>query len=368
MKKIRVNLPGKEYDIIVCANKLENIGRFIRPLDIGTDAVIITNPLIKRLFGNKIKTSLIEGGFKIRFETVPDGEKAKSEKYCLKLLNNIAEFDRSSRRVFIVALGGGVVGDLAGFVASIYKRGIPYVHVPTTLLAQVDSSIGGKTAIDLKSGKNLAGSFYQPRLVFSDVSLLKTLNKNDLVSGMAEIIKYGIIKSPGLFSFLEKNYEKVFKGDERIFTRVVSICGRIKADVVEKDEYDTKNTRVILNLGHTIGHAIESAGRYGSAYSHGHAVALGMLAASYMSVRLKLINEKTYLRIKELIKNTGLPYTLKGLCVKDILAAQEHDKKFIHGKNRFVLPAAIGKTVVKENIPISLVESSIKSLYESEKK
>ncbi|MFH1854239.1 MAG: 3-dehydroquinate synthase [Candidatus Omnitrophota bacterium] len=362
MKRLCVNLGDRSYDIIVCGNDIARLGRIIKQLKIGKDAIIITNAGIKRLLGDRVKKTLLSSGFSVKFQIVPDSEKAKSEKHCARLLNNIARFDGLRRRVFIIALGGGVVGDLAGFVASIYKRGVPYLQVPTTLLAQVDSSIGGKVAIDLGVGKNLAGSFYQPRLVFSDVSILKTLPEKELISGIAEIIKYGIIKSPGLFSFLEKNLKKILRRDANTLKRIVYESGSIKASIVEKDERDNKDMRVILNLGHTIGHAIETAAGYNKAYGHGQAIALGMLAASYISMRLKLLKEADYSRIKALIKDSGLPTVLKGLKVKDIIAAQEHDKKFIRGRNRFVLPVRIGKTMIKENIPESLIKESIKSL------
>ena len=365
MRKIRVDLGKRGYDILVCNNEIDKLGKFITELKIGTDAVIVSNPAIMKLFGNKIKSSLVSSGFKVRFEIVPDSEKAKSEKHCIRLLNNISRFDSSQRRIFIVALGGGVIGDLAGFVASIYRRGVPYIQVPTTLLAQVDSAIGGKVAIDLKIGKNLAGAFYQPRLVFSDVSLLKSLRNSDLISGMAEVIKYGIIKSPRLFSFLEKNHTKILlRREKKTLQHIVYVCSSIKAKVVEKDEHDNKNIRVILNLGHTVGHAIEAAAHYSKSYSHGQAIALGMLSASLISRQLGLLDEKCYLKIKSMIKKTGLPTVLKGLNAHQILSAQEHDKKFIHGKNRFVLPIKIGKTIIKEGIPTSLVKKSITMLFE----
>jgi 3-dehydroquinate synthase len=362
MRNIRLDLNKRSYDILVSYNEIDKLGRSIKKLKIGTDAVVISNPLVKKLFGNKVQRSLTSSGFKVKFELVPDSEKAKTEKYCLRLLNNISGLDGSGRRIFIVALGGGVIGDLAGFVASIYKRGVPYVQVPTTLLAQVDSSIGGKVAIDLDIGKNLAGSFYQPRLVFSDTSLLKTLPKGDLTSGMAEVIKYGLISSPRLFRMLEHDCTKILRHDKTFLQHVVYTCSLIKAGIVEKDEYDNKNIRVMLNLGHTIGHAIEAAAHYSKAYSHGHAVALGILSASFIAKELGILLQSDYLKIRSLVKKTGLKTTLKGLDAEDILSRQEHDKKFIHGKNRFVLPVGIGRVVVKEGIPISLVKKAISSL------
>lgn len=358
MKKIRVHLGKNGYDILICSNELDKLGLCLKRLNIGKDAIIVTNPCIKRLFGRSLEKALVSSGFSVRFETVPDSEKAKSEKECIRLLNNISKFD-TRRKVFIVAFGGGVVGDLAGFTASIYKRGIPYAQVPTTLLSQVDSAIGGKTAIDLSVGKNLAGAFYQPRLVFTDISFLEGLPKKELVSGLAEVIKYGIIKSPDLFRFVEKNYAKILRCDKKSLNRIVAECSLIKAGVVERDEMDNKEVRVILNLGHTIGHAIEAAAEYGKSYNHGQAVGLGILSSVYMAKKMGFLTESDGRRIKNIIKNAGLPVELKNVNLKDILSALQHDKKFIHGKNRFVLPIRIGKVVVKEDVPETLIKESL---------
>lgn len=364
MKKIKVNLGKNSYDILICSNELNKFGLYLKRLDIGKDAIIITNPLVKKLFGAKIQKILVGGGFSVRFEIVPDSEKSKSEKECIKLLNNISKFD-IRRKVFIVALGGGVVGDLAGFTASIYKRGVPYVQVPTTLLSQVDSAIGGKTAIDLRAGKNLAGAFYQPRLVFTDISFLEKLPKKELVSGLAEVIKYGIIKSPDLFRFVEKNHAKILKYDKKSLLRIIYESSIIKVRIVEKDELDNKKIRINLNLGHTVGHAIEAASKYSSSYNHGQAVALGILSSVYIAKKLGLLTELDSSRIKNAIKNIGLAVNLKNVNLKNVLSALTHDKKFIHGKNRFVLPCGIGKTIVKEDIPQDLIKKSITLLYET---
>lgn len=367
MKKIKVNLGKNSYDILICSGELDKLGPCLKRLNIGKDAVIVTNPGIKKLFGTKIKKALVSSGFNVRFETVPDGERAKSERECLRLLNNISGFDSQSG-LFIIALGGGVVGDLAGFTASIYKRGVPYVQVPTTLLSQVDSAIGGKTAIDLSAGKNLVGAFYQPKLVFSDIAFLKSLPEKELASGLAEVVKYGIIKSPGLFSFVEKKYRAILSRDKKCLSRIVYECSFIKAGVVEKDEKDNKNVRVALNLGHTIGHAIEAAANYRRSYNHGQAVALGILASVYISEKMNLMEEGAGCRIGNVIKNIGLPVKLKNISLGNILSAQSRDKKFIHGKNRFVLPVGIGGIAVKEGIPLNLVKEAIENLYGPEKR
>lgn len=367
MKKIKVNLGKNSYNILICSDELNKLGPCLKRLNIGNDAVIITNVKIKKLFGNKLEKQLVSNGFSVRFETIPDGEKAKSEKECMRLLNNISKID-TLRRVFIIALGGGVTGDLAGFTASVYKRGIPYVQVPTTLLSQVDSAIGGKTAIDLNAGKNLVGAFYQPKLVFSDTSFLRSLPEKEMISGLAEAIKYGIIKSPDLFNFIETNYTKILRYDKKCLQRVVYECSFIKAGIVEKDEMDNKNIRVVLNLGHTIGHAIEAAISYRKVYNHGQAVALGILSSVYIARKMGLLAEKSSRRITNVIKNVGLPVKLKDVSLKNILSAQSHDKKFIHGKNRFVLPVKIGKVIIKESIPEYMVKDAIEGLYESKKR
>ena len=361
MKKIKVRLGENSYNILICSNELNKLGPCLKRLNIGRDAVIITNPGIKKLFGSKIERVLISSGFNVKFETAPDSEKAKSGKECMRLLDNISKLD-TGRRVFIIALGGGVAGDLAGFTASIYKRGVPYAQIPTTLLAQVDSAIGGKTAIDLRAGKNLAGAFYQPRLVFSEMSFLESLPEKELISALAEVIKYGVIKSPDLFEFIEKNIAKILKHDKKCLQRIVYECSLIKARIVEKDELDNRNIRVILNLGHTIGHAIEAAFHYDKSYNHGQAVALGMLSSVYMSEKMHLIKKKDASRIKNLIEKARLPVNLKSIDVKKIISAQSRDKKFIHGKNRFVLPVSIGRVTVKENIPEALIKEAIENL------
>jgi 3-dehydroquinate synthase len=209
------------------------------------------------------------------------------------------------------------------------------------------------------AGKNLVGAFYQPKLVFSDVSLLKTLPEKEFISGLAEVIKYGIIKSPDIFSYIEKNYTKILKHDKKSLQYIVHECSLIKARIVEKDERDDKNIRVVLNLGHTIGHAIETATNYSKSYNHGQAVALGILSSVYIARKTGLLAETDSRRIKNVIKNTGLPVKLKSVSLKNILSSQSHDKKFIHGKNRFVLPVKIGKVIVKEDIPEALIRLSL---------
>lgn len=326
-------------------------------LKLGNRAVVVTDPKIKQLLGKSLKKSLEHSGFSTAFILVPVGEASKSERIALALLKRIAALD-TAEKIFLVALGGGVVGDLTGFVAAVYKRGIGYVQVPTTLLAQVDSSIGGKTAIDLAVGKNLVGSFYQPRLVFSDVNLLRSLGKREIVSGLAEAVKYGVIQDEKLFSFIEQRTTELLRGVPAALMYVVDHCSRIKASVVEKDEQDKKGVRIILNFGHTVGHAVEAA--YGfRRITHGEAVALGMLCAAEIANHLGLFRAKDLRRLSALLKRLGFPTRLGNIALERIMPALRRDKKFIGRTNRFVLPVKIGKVVVREDIPEALIRQVI---------
>lgn len=329
-----------------------------RRLKVGRDAVIITNRRLSALYGAQLQRSLNKAGLSARFIFVPDSEKAKSIKTATQVLSRISSFDKN-KRVFIIALGGGVVGDLAGFVASVYKRGIPFIQVPTSLLAQVDSAIGGKVAVDMPVAKNLVGAFYQPRAVISDISVIGSLPKRQISSALSEIIKYGIIKDPALFSYIEKNIKRLKYGDKKALEHVVGRSAAIKAALVSADELDNKGLRVILNYGHTIGHAIEAAGGYRGRYNHGEAIAVGMVAAARLSERLGLADRKTVERIISIIAKAGLPVAVKGVKASKVYESLLHDKKFVRGKNRFVLPQAIGMVRIVENIPEALVRQVI---------
>ena len=358
MELIKVKLKKRSYNIIIGSNIINLLGKYIRKLNIGYTAYVITNASIKNKYGKALSKTLKQSNFDIRFKTVPDTEKSKSIEVVSSIIKDIAIFDKK-RKIFIIAFGGGVIGDLAGFVASIYKRGIPYIQVPTTLLAQVDSSIGGKTAVDLSQAKNLVGAFYQPQLVFSELNLLKTLDLRQLRSGLAEVIKYGVIKDPKLFSYLEKKYKDTLNLKNTALEFIVKRSSLIKAKIVQQDEREEKGIRTILNFGHTIGHAIEAAGNY-KGYSHGEAIALGMLVACDISKKLKLINAKTSQRIESLLRIVGLPLKIKGMSINDIIKAHYHDKKFIGKSNRFVLIEGIGKTKIVEDIPLKIIKEVLK--------
>jgi 3-dehydroquinate synthase len=360
MRKIKVNLGKRSYDIISGKGIINKLPLYLNRLAIGRDAYIITNPLLKRKYGSLLLKVLDKAGFNSRVKIISDSERSKSLRCAGSVIKDLARFDRN-RKVFIIAFGGGVVGDLAGFVASVYKRGIAYVQIPTTLLAQVDSAIGGKCAVDLDSGKNLVGAFYQPRLVFSEAGFLKTLDRRQIASGMAEVIKYAIIKDNNLFRYLENKHKDIFRAKDAALEKIIGTCSAIKAVIASCDEKEVSGLRTILNFGHTIGHAIESAGGYKN-YNHGEAVALGMIAAVDLSRRLGLIEIKLGLRIENLIKLYGLPVKLKGISSARIINAYFHDKKFVGKQNRLVLIRGIAKPVIVRNIDLGLIKGAIESI------
>jgi 3-dehydroquinate synthase len=358
MKIRKLNLGKRSYTIAVGYDIMHSIAKFITKLNLGHDAYVITNAAIKNKHAKALENPLRASNLNIKFKIIPDTERSKSIKTFSSIINDIAHFDKK-KRVFVVAFGGGVIGDLSGFIASVYKRGIPYIQIPTTLLAQVDSAIGGKTGIDLEEGKNLVGDFYQPRLVFSDVKFLKTLDQRQIRSGLAEVIKYGIIKDKILFSYLEKNYREALRLKPQALEYIVNRCSGIKAGIVEEDEREEKGLRTILNFGHTVGHAIEAAAGY-KFYTHGEAVSLGMLAAADISLSLKLTDYGTAERIEGLIKAVGLPTKIKRASLQKIINAHYRDKKFIGQKNRFVLIKGIARTEIAENIAVKVIKQALR--------
>jgi len=272
----------------------------------------------------------------------------------------------------VVTVGGGVTGDLAAFAASTYMRGINLVHVPTTLMAQVDSSIGGKTGINLPKGKNLVGTFYQPRLVYIDIDVLKTKPPREMRGGFAEIIKYGVIKDRSLFRNLEENIEvikeiierKNWRKNQDFLLKVIARCCKIKSWVVERDERETKGLREILNYGHTVGHALEQAGNY-KLLHHGEAVSIGMVAACRIALKMGVLKDGDYLRQENLLKAIGLPTRVGSrLNLDRVMKAAEVDKKTRAGELRFILPKRIGEVIVSSEVPFSLIKRVLEELVE----
>jgi 3-dehydroquinate synthase len=364
LKKITVNVQGgRAYDILVGHDTLADIGQQIKTLNIGTGVFLITSPRIGGHYLPPLLKSLKAAGYKdILVNKVPDGEKHKDFNSCRKLTSAIVNFNRDdSKKIFVLNLGGGVVGDLGGYIAATFKRGIDYIQVPTTLLAFVDCGIGGKVGINFNSTKNIIGAFHQPRLVYADLNLLKTLNRREMKSGLAEVVKYGVISKPELFELIENHLDDILSLDEKIIERIATQSYGIKADIVAKDEFDTKGIRATLNYGHTLGHAIEAASKY--AYRHGEALSIGMVCANDIAVAMRKLDKNIAARIENLLTRIGLPVSIKKCKMDDILDYFWRDKKFVNGKNRLVFATAFGKTEIVENVPMDTVKSVIKKRY-----
>jgi len=352
MRIIKVRLGSNSYNIRIGSGLLTQTGCLLEENGFAGKLVIITNPIVKRLYGNALKQSLARDGFRVTVLQVPDGEEQKSLEVAGRLYNELSDF-YAERTTPILALGGGVIGDLTGFVAATYLRGVPLIQMPTTLLAQVDSSIGGKVAVNHGQLKNRIGAFYQPRLVISDVSTLKTLPTKEFNGGLAEVIKYAVISDNDFFTYLETNLDQIKSVDERLLEEIVYRSAKIKAEIVEKDERDV-GLRNILNYGHTVGHGIESASDF--KVEHGKAVALGMLAAARISNKLGLLDKTELVRLKSLIRRADLATELPALEVEKIIQAIRHDKKILRGKIRFILPKALGKVFITDEVSLSLVQ------------
>ncbi len=338
MQTVRLDLGKSAYDIHIGSDLLRQVDDLLRPLNLGRHVGIVTHPTLQATYGSVVAASLERAGHEVALVTVPPGEDSKSldqvRRLCQELVR--ARLDRGSA---LLGLGGGVIGDLAGFVAAILYRGISFVNLPTTLLAQVDSSIGGKTGVNLPEGKNLVGAFHQPRLVVADVLTLQTLPEREFRSGLAEVVKHGMIADAVLFDRLEEQADRILARDPGTLLEIVSACSVIKARVVEADERES-GLRAMLNFGHTVGHAVEAALGYG-AITHGEAVAHGMVVAAALSVRRGLCPEGDAARLRDLLRRFGLlgvslpsPESLETYMVSD--------KKARDGVLQFVLTGGVG--------------------------
>ena len=350
MRIIQVPLGHRSYAIKVGGGLLARLGAECAQLKLGHRCAVITDSNVGRHFAQAALKSLSTSGFAPVLITVPAGEKSKRLAVVEHCYDQLAAH-RLERKSFIVALGGGVVGDLAGFVAATYLRGIPFVQVPTTLLAQVDSSVGGKTGVNLRAGKNLVGAFYQPQLVLCDLDALKTLPLREYLSGLAEVIKYGIIYDAVLFAQLERNLPKLRLREAATLRNVIARCCEIKAEVVGQDETES-GLRAILNFGHTLGHAIENSSGYGK-YLHGEAIAIGQVAAAKLSQKLLGLSSGEVARIEKLFIAAGLPVKLKLAPRRrqKLFAAMLLDKKVSGGEVKFVLAEKIGRVKFGCRVP-----------------
>ncbi|MFZ5906481.1 MAG: 3-dehydroquinate synthase [Nitrospirota bacterium] len=344
MEKIRVQLGERSYDIVLGNSILDGIGEELRAFHLSPKIAMVSNPTVLPLYGKQVSDSIRDAGFELLTVTVPDGEEHKNLDTLRQVYNELLRF-RLDRKSALIALGGGVVGDLAGFAASTYMRGIPYIQIPTTLLAQVDSSVGGKTGVDHELGKNMIGAFWQPRLVWIDGDTLKTLPERQFRAGLAEVIKYGVIADRELFAFLEENTERVMNLEPEAVIRIIRRSCEIKAGVVAEDERES-GLRAILNFGHTIGHALETVTGY-TRFLHGEAVAIGMHLEARLAVRLGLIPEDQAVRIQNLIQAYGLPADKPGdVKEQSLFLSMQLDKKAVAGELKFILPREIGSAEI----------------------
>ncbi len=358
MRTVSVQLGNRSYAIKIAPGLLKQLGGECARLKLGDRCAIITDTNAGKHFAKPAYESLAKAGFEAFLVTVQAGEKSKRISVVEKCCDQLASH-RLERKSFIIALGGGVVGDLAGFVAATYLRGIPFVQVPTTLLAQVDSSVGGKTGVNLRAGKNLVGAFYQPRLVLCDLDTLQTLPEREFRAGLAEVIKYGIIYDARLFAQLERDLPKLIRREPKALAAVIARCCEIKAEVVSKDETES-GLRAILNFGHTIGHAIENSFGYGK-YLHGEAIAIGQVAAAKLSERILGLPEREVGRIERLFAQAGLParINLNPSQREKLFAAMRLDKKVSGGEIKFVLAEKIGSAVCGQKVPATLIAEAL---------
>lgn len=361
MRTVTVHLGRRSYPILIGPDLLRQIGAKCARLRFAGRCAVISDQNVAALYGKIVLDSLQAAGFDPVLITVPAGETAKSLQTVQRCYDQLAHH-RIERKSFVVALGGGVVGDLAGFVAATYLRGVGFVQVPTTLLAQVDSSVGGKVGVNLKAGKNLVGAFYQPRLVLCDLETLHTLPEREFRAGLAEVIKYGIIYDARLFGRIERNLERMLALSPSLLASVIARCCEIKADVVSQDETES-GLRAILNFGHTIGHAIEAISGYGK-YLHGEAISIGQVAAAKISVTAAGLPESDARRITNLFAAAKLPIRINLTAKKRkcLLEAMQLDKKVSNGEIRFVLAEKIGRVRFGQKLSAPFIENLLADL------
>lgn len=354
MEKLRVNLGENSYDIKFAAD-FGGLPESMAEIGAPKKLLIVTDTNVKDLYADEVRQVLADAGYDVNVYAFPAGEENKGMDSILGICNACVE-NKLDRKSMIVALGGGVVGDMAGFAAAIYMRGIRFVQIPTTLLSQSDSSVGGKTGIDFADSKNILGAFHQPKLVYINVSTLKTLPKEQFISGMGEVIKHGIIQDADYFVYLLDNADKI-KGldSDTLIYMAKTNCG-IKAKVVEEDEKET-GLRAILNFGHTIGHAVESA--YGFAKTHGECVGLGMVSASYMAKKRGMISEEQLKQIEEILSLYDFEIRVKLPDNDTVWGFMQKDKKKLEGKLKFVLPVNIGEVVQTTDVTIDEVYEAL---------
>ena len=360
-KTLHVALGANSYPIVVETGLLSRVGEHLTPLMKSNKVLIVTDPFVKARYMSVVHQSLVDSELDVNTIEVPVGEDSKSLTQFSRIQDSLVahQLDRGST---LIALGGGVIGDLGGFAASVYMRGIPYVQIPTTLQAQVDASVGGKTAINHPKGKNLIGAFHQPKLVLIDVDTLKTLPQRDMRSGLIEVIKMGVIRDKSLFEKVEENLAAILNLEDATLIEIISSACLNKAEIVAKDEKES-NLRMVLNYGHTFGHALEALTHY-NRYRHGEAVSIGMNCAAQLAVNLGMFSETDFQRQRTLLNRTKLPLTFPSdLTPEAIHDAMYLDKKTLGGKLRLILPTRIGEVVIRNDIDEQHVLEAISQCF-----
>ena len=338
---VRVQLAQRSYDIEIASGNLISAGPFLRQRADVSHAILLTDENVQEPYAIRVADSLVRESIEVAIIAIRPGEASKSVDVAAGLWQGMLELD-ADRKTVVVAVGGGVVGDLAGFLAATYARGLRFFQVPTTLLAQVDSSVGGKVGVNLPGAKNMVGAFLQPLGVLIDTATLDTLGDREYRSGLGEVVKYGVTLDAALFDDLEAHTAELLARDSQTLARVIARCCRLKADIVERDEREESGLRAVLNYGHTFAHPLETLSGYGTLL-HGEAVAIGMACAARLAQRLGRVDAGFVRRQQALIEALGLPVRLPSLDAKKILATMTHDKKVQHGRLRFVLPAEMGR-------------------------
>lgn len=360
MQTVRVNLGPRSYDIALTSGDPAGLGPFVRERLPKSGLALVVFDANTTPHGNAVKAALQSVGFDVRLATIPPGEESKSLAEASRLYDALYEM-AADRLTAVVAVGGGVVGDLAGFVAATYNRGLPLVMVPTTLLAMVDSSVGGKTGVNHPKGKNLIGAFHQPTEVWIDTAYLNTLPERAYLSGLAEVVKYGVILDAAFFEFVEANSGPIRARDPRVLVPAIARCCRLKADVVERDEREETGLRAVLNYGHTFAHAFEAVAGYGTLL-HGEAVAIGMVCAAWLAERHGLIGPELSDRQHSLLAAFGLPTVPRPeWVIDDLIAVMKRDKKAAGGRMRFILPRKLGEVTLFDDVPEALVREVLET-------
>ncbi len=356
LEKVDVSLADRSYSILIGADLFTGVGSELSRLNFPQRIAIISNPTVDELYGEVLRDSLGNSGFSVLQFNLPDGEEYKSFA-TLQLIYDFLIENNFDRGCGLIALGGGVVGDIAGFAAATFLRGIPFVQVPTTLLAQVDSSVGGKAAINHPLGKNLIGAFYQPEMVLIDIATLKTLEPREVSAGLAEVVKYGVIRDYDFFCWLEKNLVSLKNRDADTLIYAIKKACQIKAEVVEVDEKEG-SIRAFLNYGHTFGHAIENLSGYGH-WKHGEAVSVGMVVAAKISLQQGLCAQQDVDRLTQLLKALDLPIEPPDFSLSEYVAAMQRDKKVKQGNLTLVLNRGIGEAVLQKIHDITTIFSTV---------